>query len=739
MLRPLSGRAHCGVLRHVRTQPGARRGPAERRVPVQETGGGGGHAQIPSTPGQWGPEKRGAARAAGKRSERNRRRPRLGSARLPPRPLRGWSRARPPPPPPARSCSAARGCRMAGPGRAWGPSASLCVALAALSAALLAPGPPQPHGLARGRPSDLKIDQALLLVHNELIDENLTVSWLSDYCYQCVYQGLVSVPVSSTSGKPSIAAVAVDSQHPVTLQLNGTLGGKELSRIHYHFGEFGNYSLVVKNSSRSTKEISCDIIINESPVNSHLPILYAFLIYMGLLGIVTLGRVFVIIDPIRNWFYKKLNPEDTDRLINSELGSPTKADSTSSNVPATTWTVSQRRLRSLDTFRGLSLIIMVFVNYGGGKYWFFKHQSWNGLTLADLVFPWFVFIMGTSISLSLSSMLRRGGSKWKVLGKVLWRSFLLFLIGIIVINPNYCLGPLSWGNLRIPGVLQRLGFTYLVVAVLELLFAKALAESDTLESPYSALQDILLYWPQWVFILTLEATWLGLTFLLTVPGCPKGYLGPGGIGDFGKYPNCTGGAAGYIDHLLLGEKHIYQHPSSSVLYQTTVAYDPEGILGTINSICMAFLGLQAGKILLFYKDQHKQIMSRFFIWSIVLGIISAILTKCSKDEGFIPVNKNLWSVSYVTTLSCFAFMLLLLIYYLVDVRRWWSGAPFFYPGMNSILVYVGHEVFEDYFPFKWKMKDSQSHGEHLAQNLLATSIWVIISYLLYRKRIFWKI
>ncbi|XP_067413049.1 heparan-alpha-glucosaminide N-acetyltransferase isoform X2 [Emydura macquarii macquarii] len=625
----------------------------------------------------------------------------------------------------------------AGSSRGYGPSATLCVAVTALSAALLAPGLTQPHGLSR-RPLELKIDQALLLVHNGLINENLTVSWLSDYCYQCLYQDLIFVPTSNTLGKPSIVNVAVDSQHPITLQLNGTLEGRELHRIHYHFGEFGNYSLVVKSFHNSTK-ISCDIIINESPVNSHLPILYAFLIYMGILSILTLGHVFVIIDPIKNWFYKKLNPVDTDHLINSERGSPARADSASSNVPATAWTVSQRRLRSLDTFRGFALIIMVFVNYGGGKYWFFKHQSWNGLTLADLVFPWFVFIMGTSISLSLSSMLRQGCSKWKALGKAFWRSFLLFLMGIIIINPNYCLGPLSWSNLRIPGVLQRLGFTYLVVAVLELLFAKAVAENNTLETPYSALWDILLCWPQWVFVLMLEATWLCLTFLLNVPGCPKGYLGPGGIGDFGKYPNCTGGAAGYIDHLLLGEKHIYQHPSANVLYQTSVAYDPEGILGTINSIFMAFLGLQAGKIFFFYKDQHKQIMIRFFIWSVVMGAISAILTKCSKDEGFIPVNKNLWSISYVTTLSCFAFMLLLLIYYLVDVKRWWSGAPFFYPGMNSILVYIGHEVFENYFPFKWKMKDNQSHAEHLAQNLLATSIWVIISYLLYRKRIFWKI
>ncbi|KAF7239025.1 Heparan-alpha-glucosaminide N-acetyltransferase [Varanus komodoensis] len=113
------------------------------------------------------------------------------------------------------------------------------------------------------------------------------------------------------------------------------------------------------------------------------------------------------------------------------------------------------------------------------------------------------------------------------------------------------------------------------------------------EAPCPYLQDILLYWPQWLFMLVLEVVWLYITFLLNIPGCPRGYLGPGGIGNFGKYPNCTGGAAAYIDHLLLGEKHIYQHPTSNVLYLTTVAFDPEGILGTINSVIMAFLGLQS--------------------------------------------------------------------------------------------------------------------------------------------------
>ncbi|MEE6512597.1 hypothetical protein FKM82_019693 [Ascaphus truei] len=587
------------------------------------------------------------------------------------------------------------------------------------------------------KPVLLKMDQALLQIHNVFLSERFIVYWRSDQCYQCLYQTLVGVDTAGAN--VSVAAAVVDTRHALTLQLNDTSTKRELCRIHYSFGEFGNYSLWVKNNQSSSKEVTCQIIINKGPINSYLPILLALATYMAIIIVVSLGFFLLRLDAVRNWLCKKINPIETDRLINSELGSPNREDLSIQELQPRTWNSSAPRLRSLDTFRGFALIIMVFVNYGGGSYWFFKHQSWNGLTLADLVFPWFVFIMGTSISLSLNSMLRKGGSRWKLFGKVLWRSIQLFLIGLFVINENYCLGPLSWGDVRIMGVLQRLSLTYLLVSVLELLFAKTFPETLPENRTCVLLQDIVVFWPQWILILALEAVWLCLTFLLPVPDCPTGYLGPGGIGDYGKYPNCTGGAAGYIDQSILGKEHIYQHPTSNVVYKTTVPYDPEGILGTINSVVMAFLGLQAGKILIFYKNQHKQVIVRFFTWSVLMGVVSAILTKCSQNEGFIPVNKNLWSLSYVTTLSCFAFFLLLLTYYLVDVQSLWSGAPFYYPGMNSILVYVGHEVFANYFPFKWKMHDSQSHGEHLAQCLLGTSIWVLISYILYRKRIFWKI
>ncbi|KAL4640292.1 heparan-alpha-glucosaminide N-acetyltransferase isoform X1 [Arapaima gigas] len=581
------------------------------------------------------------------------------------------------------------------------------------------------------RSTVLKMDEASLTVNSEL-QSDVLVSWLSDHCFQCLFQPLGLVPGGKSPGMPSAKNFLLSSQHPLTLQLNSTKINQELCRVHYHFGEYGNYSLWVKNLTESN--VNCTVVIDGEPVNSCLPILLAFLVYAVLCILFVAGRAIMGLDIVRNLIFSLGSTMEMERLINSELGSPNRTIDSYSNPVPPPRPGPGNRLRSLDTFRGLSLVIMVFVNYGGGRYWFFKHESWNGKS-----FTVFIFIMGTSISLALNASLRRGTPRCRLLLKVLWRSLQLFLIGILVINPSYCQGPLSWNALRIPGVLQRLAFSYLVVASLDLMVATTRLDHFPIDTWWYLVQDLLLYWPTWLCVIMLETIWLCLTFLLPVPDCPTGYLGPGGIGDFGQYPNCTGGAAGYIDRWLLGTNHIYQNPSSRVLYQTRMPYDPEGVLGSINSVVMTFLGLQAGKIILHYKDQHAKIMSRFAIWGFILGIISAILTKCSKDHGFIPVNKNLWSLSYVTTLSCFAFMFLLIIYYTVDVKRWWSGAPFFYPGMNSILVYVGHEVFEDYFPFRWRMSNSQSHAEHLAQNLVATSVWVLISYLLYRKKIFWKI
>uniref|UniRef100_A0A8D1FBH6 Heparan-alpha-glucosaminide N-acetyltransferase n=1 Tax=Sus scrofa TaxID=9823 RepID=A0A8D1FBH6_PIG len=316
---------------------------------------------------------------------------------------------------------------------------------------------------------ELKMDQALLLIHNELPGTNLTVYWSSERCYQCLLQVLVNVSWGGKPGKPSTAAVAVSTQHGSILQLNDTAQEKEVCRLEYKFGEFGNYSLFVKHTHDGVSEIACDLVVNEKPVDSNLPVCIAFLVGLSLIIVLSFLRFLMSLEDFHNWISKAINTRETDRLINSELGSPSRA----ADPQPEAWRLSAAplRLRCMDTFRGIALILMVFVNYGGGKYWYFKHASWNGKML-------FVFIMGTSIFLSMTSILQRGCSKFRLLGKIVWRSFLLICIGIVIVNPNYCLGPLSWEKARIPGVLQRLGVTYFVVAVLELLFAKPVPESS---------------------------------------------------------------------------------------------------------------------------------------------------------------------------------------------------------------------------------------------------------------------
>uniref|UniRef100_A0A3P8UHX6 Si:dkey-192p21.6 n=1 Tax=Amphiprion percula TaxID=161767 RepID=A0A3P8UHX6_AMPPE len=286
----------------------------------------------------------------------------------------------------------------------------------------------------------------------------------------------------------------------------------------------------------------------------------------------------------------------------------------------------------------------------------------------------------------------------------------------------------SWSWLRIPGVLQRLGFTYFVLSLLQTLWGQKEIPLRVVTSERSTL---LSFWLQWLIIILLETLWLCITFLMPVPNCPTGYLGAGGIGDNGLYPNCTGGAAGYIDRWMFGD-NMFRYPTCKELYKTTQPFDPEGVLGTINSIVIGFLGMQVRRIIYFFRV-IQQVGQQCF------KVISPILSKCTRDGGFIPVNKNLWSLSFVLCMGCFSFLLLGAMYFVIDIKGWWAGQPFVYPGMNSIFVYVGHSLLGFYFPFSWEMRFQESHWEFLLQSLWGSSLWVLIAYLLYRKKFFLKI
>nr|XP_029507763.1 heparan-alpha-glucosaminide N-acetyltransferase-like [Oncorhynchus nerka] len=131
------------------------------------------------------------------------------------------------------------------------------------------------------------MDEASLTVNNEL-DAEMVVSWLSDHCYQCVYQPLGVVPAGPGPGLPSSVDFTVGTQHGITLQLNSSPVSLELCTVHYHFWEHGNYSLWVKNLNDSSV-VNCSMITDTETVNSYLPIMVAFLLFTGLAILSAIG------------------------------------------------------------------------------------------------------------------------------------------------------------------------------------------------------------------------------------------------------------------------------------------------------------------------------------------------------------------------------------------------------------------------------------------------------------------
>ncbi|KAJ8930660.1 hypothetical protein NQ314_016522 [Rhamnusium bicolor] len=217
------------------------------------------------------------------------------------------------------------------------------------------------------------------------------------------------------------------------------------------------------------------------------------------------------------------------------------------------------------------------------------------------------------------------------------------------------------------------------------------------------------------------------------PNCGKGYLGPGGLDNYGKYFNCTGGVAGYIDRAVFGN-HMYKHPPCQKLYENKVYYDPEGILGTLTSILMVYLGVQAGRILNTYVNVRDKVI-RWTTWGVVTGLLGGALCTFSRDNGPIPLNKQLWSLSFVLVTSGMAFVVQAFLFMIVDILRKWGGRPFFYPGMNPIILYVGHEIMRDTFPFAWK-PTTETHATYLFMNLWGTFLWVAFSIFLYKRNLF---
>ncbi len=296
------------------------------------------------------------------------------------------------------------------------------------------------------------------------------------------------------------------------------------------------------------------------------------------------------------------------------------------------------RLTSLDAFRGATIAAMLLVNNPGTWahiYAPLEHAKWNGWTPTDLIFPFFLFIMGVALTFSFGRRREAGAGRADLMKKIVRRSLILMGLGLVLHGfPSYHLS-----TIRIPGVLWRIGVTYL--------FAAPLAVFAGWRVQAAVAGALLLgYW--------------ALQTLVPVPGLGAGVLQPGM--DLGAF----------IDRAVFGTQHMWSQ---------SVNWDPEGLLSTIPAIGTVITGILAGHWLRSGRPRPR----------IALGMLGAGIAGLALGWlwGLVfPINKSLWTSSYVLFTSSFALVLLAACYWAIDIRGWkgWSK-PFVVFGMNAIAAY----------------------------------------------------
>lgn len=305
------------------------------------------------------------------------------------------------------------------------------------------------------------------------------------------------------------------------------------------------------------------------------------------------------------------------------------------------------RLMSLDLFRGATIAAMILVNNPGEdakSYWPLRHAEWNGWTPTDLIFPFFLFIVGVSMAYSFSSRLRRGETKTKLLQHVLWRGGVLFLLGLFLNGfPNHY----SFSSWRVYGVLQRIAVCYVVSAILAL------------------------WWKRRGWIVATLACLIGYWILMRYVPVPGFGVPTHQIPLLDPDRNL----AAWLDRKLLAG-HLYEGTR-----------DPEGIISTIPAIATCLLGLLTGDWLRSSRSALKKVVGMILFG--VLGVITGEMFNL-----WFPINKKLWTSSYVLFGAGMALLCLALCYWVLDIEQWrgrWTKF-FLIFGLNPIAAYVFAEM-----------------------------------------------
>jgi predicted acyltransferase len=327
----------------------------------------------------------------------------------------------------------------------------------------------------------------------------------------------------------------------------------------------------------------------------------------------------------------------------------------------------RERLLSLDVFRGITVAGMLLVNDPGTWSAIFpplEHAAWDGWTPTDLIFPFFLFIVGITTHLSLSARRARGDDGSAVVKQILRRGIIIYLLGFaMAMFPFYQWGTIdsipnagAWDRIlfriehvRVLGVLPRIAIVYVCAALLTL--------KTTVKQQIIIIAGLLFGY------------WLAMT-LIPVPG-------EGAVGALLLHTKDRNLAA-YLDRAILGTNHTWIG---------SVTYDPEGPMSTIPAIATAMLGVLAGR---WIAQRDKPLLERLAgLFAVgAIGMMLGLMWNWS-----FPINKNLWTSSYVVFTAGMAAVALATVMWLVDYCnvKWWTK-PFVVFGVNPIVAFVGSGV-----------------------------------------------
>jgi predicted acyltransferase len=310
-----------------------------------------------------------------------------------------------------------------------------------------------------------------------------------------------------------------------------------------------------------------------------------------------------------------------------------------------------KRLLSLDVVRGITIAFMIMVNNNGGpgSWHFMNHAVWNGLTPTDLVFPTFVFVVGVSVVFAFEARLARGVARSRLAWHTVQRTAVLILFGIIVNSfPFFHLA-----HMRFYGVLQRIAVCYLVVGLFYLWDSRASTKVIALAV------SLVGYW--------------ALVRWMPIPGV-------GMPGRDVPFMDMTQNLVSWIDrHLFPYHLYLYS-PDHNVR-------DPEGLLSDLPAIGTALMGMLTGIWLRSSKPAATKAvgLAAACAASLVLGYLWSIE---------FPLNKNMWTSSFVLVAGGYSLMLLTLCFWAIDVRGWRKGWtwPWLVFGSNAIVAYMFSEL-----------------------------------------------